>query len=119
MDRQGDRPGIARAARWLHGGVVVKTTFAPGHGPDRTGNRRPEGVPVIGFDIGTRSDFIEDSINGFLCDKNNLKETIEKSFQFSEYEKLSNNALLKSKEFDNSYVTKKQIEIYKHIMEKE
>ena len=77
------------------------------------------GVPVIGFDIGTRGDFIEDGGDGWLCDKNNLKDTIEKSFEFSEYETLSKNALLKAKEFENSCVTKKQIEIYKNILEKE
>ena len=76
------------------------------------------GVPVIGLDIGTRKDFIEDGINGFLCDKNNLKNIIEKSFKFTDYKILSRNALLKAKEFENSYVTKKQIEIYKNILGK-
>lgn len=74
------------------------------------------GVPVIGFDIGTRRDFIVDGNNGFLCDKNMLKDVIEKSFDFGEYELLSKNALLKAKEFDNDYIIKKQIQIYKNIL---
>lgn len=76
------------------------------------------GVPVIGFDIGTRRDFIVDGNNGFLCDQNTLKDTIEKSFNFSGYELMSKNALLKAKEFDNDYIIKKQIEIYKNILER-
>lgn len=76
------------------------------------------GVPVIGFDIGTRRDFIVDGKNGFLCDHNTVKDVIEKSFDFGEYELLSKNALLKAKEFDNDLIIKKQIEIYKNILGK-
>jgi len=76
------------------------------------------GVPVIGFDIGTRGDFIVDGNNGFLCEKNRLKETIEKSFEYHDYEKLSENARLKAQEFDNNYIIQKQIEIYKMILGK-
>lgn len=75
------------------------------------------GVPVIGFNIGTRKDFIQDGINGFLSNENNLKDTVEKSFIFSKYERLSKNALLKAKKFENEYVIKKQVEIYKNILE--
>lgn len=32
------------------------------------------GVPVIGFNIGTRSDFIEDEVNGFLSNICNLEK---------------------------------------------
>ena len=74
------------------------------------------GVPVIGFNIGTRAEFIENGVNGFLCDRNSLKDTIEKSFNFSEYEALSKNSFLKAKEFDSEYITCKQIQIYQDIL---
>jgi len=74
------------------------------------------GVPVIGFDIGTRSDFITDKVNGFIASKDNLKNIIQKSFDYIDYELLSNNAILKAQEFENDYVIKKQIEIYKDIL---
>lgn len=74
------------------------------------------GVPVIGFDIGTRRDFIEDKVNGFICKKENLKKTILDSLDFKEYDILSLNAFETSKKFDNSYVIKQQIEIYKKII---
>ena len=76
------------------------------------------GVPVIGFDIGTRSDFIEDGVNGFISSTSNLENIIEKSFDFKDYENLSKNVILKSKEFENDYIVEKQIEIYKSIVEK-
>ena len=38
------------------------------------------GVPVIGFNIGTRNNFIEDGVNGFISTIDELKNTIEKSF---------------------------------------
>ncbi len=75
------------------------------------------GVPVIGFDIGTRSDFIEDGVNGFISSTSNLKNIIEKSFEFKDYENLSKNAVLKAKEFENDYIIEKQIKIYKSIVE--
>jgi glycosyltransferase involved in cell wall biosynthesis len=75
------------------------------------------GVPVIGFDIGTRSDFIENGVNGFLSDRDNLKDVIMMSYQYFEYELLSNNAILKAKGFDNAYVIKEQIKIYNSILQ--
>ena len=77
------------------------------------------GVPVIGFNIGTRDDFIDDGKNGFLVDKENLNEVIMKSFECKEkeYDKLSKNAILKSKEFENHYVLEKQLEIYRKILD--
>lgn len=75
------------------------------------------GVPVIGFDIGTRKDFIQDGINGFLSDGKNLKEVIEKSFEYKEYQKLSDNAVEKAKLYENDYIVNNQIQIYKKILE--
>lgn len=76
------------------------------------------GVPVIGYDIGTRGDFIEDGVNGFLSDRDNLKSVIEKSYDYSEYENLSRQAIETAKVYENEYVIEKQIEIYNDILEK-
>lgn len=75
------------------------------------------GVPVISFDIGTRKDFIEDGINGFVSSVDEFKNTIIKSFKYDDYETLSQNTILKAKEFENDYIINKQIEIYKSILE--
>jgi glycosyltransferase involved in cell wall biosynthesis len=75
------------------------------------------GVPVIGFDIGTRGDFINDGVNGFLSNGIDLLEVIEKSFDYAAYEVLSNNAMETAKLYENEYVIDKQIEIYKNILE--
>jgi glycosyltransferase involved in cell wall biosynthesis len=75
------------------------------------------GVPVIGFNIGTRGDFIKDGVNGFITSVDELKNTIEKSFEYHEYDTLCVKALLKAKEFSNEYVIKSQIDIYQSILE--
>jgi glycosyltransferase involved in cell wall biosynthesis len=74
------------------------------------------GTPVIGFDIGTRSDFIEDKINGFLCNPDTLEEVVKKSFDYGNYNSLRENSSLKAKAFEKNYVVKKQIEIYRDII---
>lgn len=75
------------------------------------------GVPVIGYDIGTRGDFIEDGVNGFISSKNKFKDVVKNSYQYSDYEVLSSGAMIKAKEFENSYIIEKQIDIYKNILE--
>ena len=75
------------------------------------------GVPVIGFDMGTRGDFIKDGANGFLSDRDNLKNVIENSYEYKEYNKLSKQAVETAKMYENEYVIKKQIEIYANILE--
>ena len=74
------------------------------------------GTPVIGFNIGTRSDFIEDKVNGFLCNPDTLEEVVKKSFDYENYSSLRANSFLKAKAFENDYVTNKQIEIYRDII---
>ena len=75
------------------------------------------GVPVIGYDIGTRSDFIKDGINGFLSSPNELKNVIERSYDYGDYDMLSKAAKESVKQYKNEYVIEKQIEIYKNILE--
>ncbi len=75
------------------------------------------GVPVIGLNIGTRGDFIENGINGFLCEKDSLLETIKKSYDYIDYKILSDNAVKSAKKFEEGYIVNKQIQIYKDILE--
>jgi glycosyltransferase involved in cell wall biosynthesis len=74
------------------------------------------GVPAIGFNIGTRIELIKNEENGFISDVKNLKDVIEKSYNFSDYEKISRNA----KTFANNYSEEKiiadQISIYEKIL---
>jgi glycosyltransferase involved in cell wall biosynthesis len=75
------------------------------------------GVPVIGFNIGTRGDFIKDEENGFLSNDSDLGEVIKKSFEYKEYEYLSKNAIKKARLYENDYVIDNQVKIYKNILE--
>lgn len=75
------------------------------------------GVPVIGFNIGTRGDFIQDGVNGFLAQRDHLKDVIEKSYDYEDYENLSKQAVETANLYENKYVIEKQIEIYKNILE--
>ncbi len=75
------------------------------------------GVPVIGFDIGTRRDFIKNRENGFITTKNDLQRTIQNSYDCSNYELMSKNAKNTAKQYQNDYIIAKQLEIYKNILE--
>lgn len=74
------------------------------------------GVPVIGFNIGTRKDFIEDGINGFLANKDNLIEVIKRSYEFNDYSSLVNGAKDSIRKFEKNKVIDEQILIYKNII---
>jgi glycosyltransferase involved in cell wall biosynthesis len=74
------------------------------------------GVPVIGFNIGTRSDFINDGVNGFLSNRSDLERVIERSYNYFDYQSLSKNSIETSKLYENHYITNKQINIYEDIL---
>lgn len=74
------------------------------------------GVPVIGFDIGTRLDFIKDGKNGFLSNTGDLQSVIIKSFDYNHYDKLSKNAIATADLYDNDKITGEQISIYHKII---
>lgn len=75
------------------------------------------GTPVIGFDIGTRGNFIIDGDTGFLAkDKKELRLTIEKSLNYSKYDKMIKRCIEKSNEYSEDKVLKEQIRIYKDIL---
>lgn len=74
------------------------------------------GVPVIGFDIGTRKDFIKDGENGFLVQENDLYKVIKNSYDYNDYERLRENAIKTAKLYENEYIIRKQINIYEKIL---
>lgn len=74
------------------------------------------GTPVIGLQIGTRSELIEDEKSGFLCTKENFIETIIKSDEYQGYDKMclySANAALK---YMPDKIIQQQLEIYKEVL---
>lgn len=75
------------------------------------------GLPVIGFDIGTRGDFIQDGLNGFLSKRDDLKSIIEKSYEYEKYDEMSRQAIKTAKLYENEYIIENQIEVYKEILE--
>jgi glycosyltransferase involved in cell wall biosynthesis len=77
------------------------------------------GVPVIGYQIGTRGDFIQDGVNGFLRGIDNLKDVIGNSYKYECYELLSKNAIETAKLYENKYIIEEQIWIYNKILENE
>ena len=75
-----------------------------------------QGTPVIGFDIGTRPDFINHKINGFLTRTDRLRETILESFSYNDYEQMSKNALAAAERFQADVVLNDQIDLYKRLI---
>lgn len=74
------------------------------------------GTPVIGFDKGTRPDFIQSQVNGFLCQEGDLQKTLESSWHYSDYAKMSQQAIESAKMFDVPAIMTKQIALYQQIM---
>ncbi len=75
------------------------------------------GLPVIGFNIGTRSEMIKNNENGFICDptEEKLAQTISKAHNCDNYKELSNKAHTFSLSFSADRVVQLQIELYKRI----
>lgn len=76
-----------------------------------------QGVPVIGFDIGTRKDLIRDGENGFLCMPDTLAETLQKAYTTNSYETLSMNALVSAKQYQEALILERQITLYRGWMD--
>lgn len=74
------------------------------------------GVPVIGYDIGTRGDFIEDGVNGFISTDSSLLKVIKESYYAENYELLSKNAVKRARLFENDFIIKMQIDYYQKIL---
>lgn len=74
------------------------------------------GVPVIGFPIGTRSEFIEHGKNGFLCAPHELSATIEMATAYPLYHELSENAVTFAKAYEKEKILANQLMLYKSLM---
>lgn len=70
------------------------------------------GVPVIGYNIGTRKEWIKDGENGFLCTPETLLSTIERALKFENTVELSNNAFSFAQQFCEEALLEKQITYY-------
>lgn len=74
------------------------------------------GTPVIGFDIGTRSEFIEHGVNGLLSNPDNLDKTIESIAQY-DYTKMSQAAKAFAQAFEVNTIIEQQVNTYKNVLE--
>ena len=81
------------------------------------------GTPVVGFNIGGNGDLIIHKQTGYLArqgDSNDLACGIEWVLSTVEYDKLCKNAREKVlKEFDSRVISKKYLDLYKDILNKE
>lgn len=75
------------------------------------------GTPVIGFNIGTRPEFIRSGYNGYICIPSKLKDTVIEASNNNSYDVMSRNAVDSSRGFKPVIVIKKQLELYKQILE--
>lgn len=75
------------------------------------------GTPVIGFDIGTRLNFVTNGYTGFLAkEKKELKLVIEDSLNYSKYNQMVKNCIESAEEYSEKKVLKEQIKIYEDIL---
>lgn len=75
-----------------------------------------QGTPVIGFDKGTRSEFIQSGENGFLCQEENLSETLLQSYDYPDYSQLCHKAWMSAKVFYLPVIMEKQIALYNEVL---
>ncbi len=76
------------------------------------------GTPVIGFDIGTRSEFIKDGYNGFIANQETLLDIILKANHYKDYSILSDNARRFAEPFSKENVMRQQLALYQDLMGK-
>ena len=75
-------------------------------------------VPVIGFDIGTRSQFIKDGVNGYLAQRNNLQKIIEHSYNNVNYDDFQKESFKLANEYEDHIVIRRQIKLYSDMISK-
>jgi len=75
------------------------------------------GTPVIGFARGTRPEFIQHGENGFLCEPEDLKQTLLEADKNSLYEQMSICAQNSVKKYYLSRVMETQISHYEKILQ--
>ncbi|MCG9900374.1 MAG: glycosyltransferase [Hydrotalea sp.] len=74
------------------------------------------GVPVIGFPIGTRTEFIEHGNNGFLTEPGALAETIQLVYDSANYPSLSKNAFTFASTFGQDQILSSQLQLYRSLI---
>jgi glycosyltransferase involved in cell wall biosynthesis len=74
------------------------------------------GTPVIGFNIGTRPEFIQHEINGFLCEPNDFEQTLLKADDYLLYAQLSENAAQSAQPYYEPTILDQQINLYHQII---
>lgn len=74
------------------------------------------GTPVIGFNRGTRPEFIHSGKNGFLCEPASLRDAILQSEQVSNYSQLSQAAIVSAKPFYLKEIIAQQVKLYEHAL---
>ena len=74
------------------------------------------GVPVIGFPIGTREEYIKDGVNGFLMNENSIQSDLQRALNYSNYETIASNALAFSSGYQDEYIIDKQLAIYQQLI---
>lgn len=75
-----------------------------------------QGVPVIGFAIGTRNELIENGYNGWLASEDTLKETLLMSAEYPDYAVLCRNAHTFAQGFEQTLLLQKQLKMYESLL---
>lgn len=71
------------------------------------------GVPVIGYNIGTRPDFIEDGVNGFLCTPQTLLDTLLKAYHYQDHDRLAEKAQQTATQYGAEKIIADQVQLYR------
>jgi len=74
------------------------------------------GTPVIGFNIGTRTELIQHGKNGFLTTPRELKETLLQSFIYADYRAMTMRAKESAKAFFEENVILTQLAHYENLL---
>ncbi len=74
------------------------------------------GTPVIGFDIGTRPEMIQDGVTGFICSPEKLATTLLYADNYSNYGLLSKNAKQYAEQFSEVNIMQSQLLLYNRLL---
>tara|TARA_R110002110_G_scaffold415719_1_gene654173 strand:- start:10840 stop:11988 length:1149 start_codon:yes stop_codon:yes gene_type:complete len=74
-------------------------------------------VPVMGFDIGTRGEFIEHGHNGFLMTPDNIESIVRESYDYGRYDAMAQKAREKAQAYYQDRIGCLQIQFYEKIIQ--
>ncbi|MCW3108416.1 MAG: glycosyl transferase, group 1, partial [Segetibacter sp.] len=74
------------------------------------------GVPVIGFNIGTRPELIDHGKTGFITSPDLLADTILMSYEYPGHDIMSVNAINFATSFDTERILAQQVGIYQQLI---